>query len=92
MYQYRSSQCVLCAFFELQFDLYLQLATDVRCIVTFTNTLCVIQNQHLRTLIGLGARRDELYYFHDIPRICALPNTGYSSYLWHQRSGILQIK
>ena len=63
-----------------------QLTADVRFTITFTNTLCAIQNIHLRTLIGLGERRDELYYFCDIPHIRALSATdGSSSDLWHQR-------
>ena len=58
------------------------------CIVTFTNTMHVIHDLHLNTLIGLGEQRDGLYYFRDIPRIRALPTAGGSSYnLWHQRLG-----
>lgn len=64
-----------------------QLIQDVRCIVTFTNTLCVIQAQHSRTLIALGEQRDGLYYFRGIPQIRALPTSGNTFDLWHQRLG-----
>ena len=65
-----------------------RLVDDLKCTVHFTNTLCVIQDLYLRTLIGIGERRDRLYYFRDLPRICALPNNGIaSSNLWHQRLG-----
>ena len=40
-----------------------QLCDDLNCLVFFTKTLCVIQDQHLRILIGVGERRDGLYYF-----------------------------
>ena len=38
------------------------LADDMNCAMLFTKTLCVIQDQQLR-LIGVGKRREELYYF-----------------------------
>ena len=42
----------------------------------------------MRTLIGVGERRDGLYYFHDFPRVGALNIDGvFSSYWWHQRLG-----
>ena len=56
-----------------------RLVDDLKCTVHFTNTLCVIQDLYLRTLIGIGERRDRLYYFRDPPRICALPNNGIAS-------------
>jgi len=34
--------------------------------------MCVMQDHTLRTLIGVGERRDGLYYFKRTPRISAL--------------------
>ena len=41
------------------------------CLLIFFKIFFVIPNLHLRTLIGVGERRDGLYYFHDFPRIGA---------------------
>ena len=49
-----------------------QLTDDMSCVLLFTKTFCVIQDLHLRTLIGVGERRYGLYYFRDFPRISAL--------------------
>ncbi|CAO2817703.1 unnamed protein product [Amaranthus hypochondriacus] len=63
-----------------------QLTDDMSCVLLFTKTFCVIQDLQLRTLIGVGERRDGLYYFRDFPRIGAMNIDGVSSFdLWHQR-------
>ncbi|CAO2817801.1 unnamed protein product [Amaranthus hypochondriacus] len=65
-----------------------QLTDDMSCVLLFTKSFCVIQDLHLKTLIGVGERRDGLYYFRDFPRISALNIDGVSSSdLWHQRLG-----
>ena len=58
------------------------------CVLLFNKTSFVIQDLHLRTLIGVGERIDGLYYFHEFPSIGALNIDGVSSSdLWHQRLG-----
>lgn len=39
-----------------------QLSDDIRCSVHFTSNLCAIQDHRLREVIGMGERRDGLYY------------------------------
>lgn len=46
---------------------------------TSLNTLCVIEDQRLRILIGVGEWRDEIYYFQDAVRIHALNVDGITS-------------
>lgn len=41
----------------------LQLIDGANCFVRFTPSLCVIQNQHLGSLIGVVEWKDGLYYF-----------------------------
>ena len=63
-----------------------QLTDDMSYVLLFTKTFCIIQDLYLRTLIGVGERRDELYYFRDFSRIGALNIDGVSfSDMWHQR-------
>uniref|UniRef100_A0A7C9EJX7 Retrovirus-related Pol polyprotein from transposon TNT 1-94-like beta-barrel domain-containing protein n=1 Tax=Opuntia streptacantha TaxID=393608 RepID=A0A7C9EJX7_OPUST len=49
-----------------------QLTKQCRCFVQFTKTLCVIQGLTLKMLIGVGERRDGLYYFQNTPHINAM--------------------
>lgn len=64
------------------------LTDSVSCTLYFTKTLCVIQDQPTRTLIGAGERRDGLYYFRDISKLHALSVELISNpELWHQRLG-----
>lgn len=53
-----------------------QLIADIKSIITYTDTLYVIWDLHISTLIGLGEQGGELYYFRDIPQIRALFTTG----------------
>jgi len=47
-----------------------------------------MQDHTLRTLIGVGERRDGLYYFKGTPRISAFKIDKVASLdLWHQRLG-----
>ena len=65
-----------------------QLIDDQSCTVHFTKIICVIQDLHLSTLIGVGERRNGLYYFRGFPRISAVNTDGASSTdLWHQCLG-----
>ena len=65
----------------------IQLTDDMSCVLFVTKIFCVIQDLHLRTLIGASERRDGLYYFRDFPRIGAMNIDGVSSDLWHQHLG-----
>ncbi|KAL2927200.1 Retrovirus-related Pol polyprotein from transposon RE1 [Bienertia sinuspersici] len=65
-----------------------QLIDTSNCLVHFTNTLCAIQDQHSRMLIGTGERRDGLYYFHCDPAINVVSTTLVTTFeLWHRRLG-----
>ncbi|KAJ8616906.1 hypothetical protein MRB53_013092 [Persea americana] len=37
-----------------------------KCVVQFTNKLCVIQDRTSRMLIGAGERKDGLYFYHGV--------------------------
>ncbi|KAL2941173.1 Retrovirus-related Pol polyprotein from transposon RE1 [Bienertia sinuspersici] len=61
---------------------------DSQCFVQFTDSLCAIQDRLSRSLIGAGERIDGLYYFQRLPKVCAVTNTGVSTFeLWHRRMG-----
>ncbi|CAH9078606.1 unnamed protein product [Cuscuta europaea] len=47
------------------------------CTVSFTNSLCDIQDLHLRNLIGPDERRDELIYFRDVPDVHVVAEPGF---------------
>jgi transposase InsO family protein len=49
-----------------------QLVDHSKCIVKFTDNICVMQDRTSRMLIGAGERRDGLYHFQGIPRIKAM--------------------
>ncbi|KAJ9548782.1 LOW QUALITY PROTEIN: hypothetical protein OSB04_021325 [Centaurea solstitialis] len=64
-----------------------QLIDDLDCVLLFNKSMCIIQDQNLRTLIGVGDRRDGLYYFR-APTIQAMIFDGPTSMeLWHKRLG-----
>ena len=72
----------------------LNLLHDLRdimpCIVRLPNgnNAVATKDHTLRTLIGVGERRDELYYFKGTPRIWAFKIDKVASLdLWHQRLG-----
>ncbi|KAL2927193.1 Retrovirus-related Pol polyprotein from transposon RE1 [Bienertia sinuspersici] len=64
-----------------------QLIDDSNCLVSFTNSVCVIQDLPSRMQIGAGERRDGLYYFHNVPVICAVSPPPTDFELWHRRLG-----
>ena len=43
-----------------------QMMDELKCVVQFTNKLCVVHDRVLRTLIGAGERRDGLYFFRGV--------------------------
>ncbi|XP_026429105.1 uncharacterized protein LOC113325087 [Papaver somniferum] len=64
------------------------LIKDLKCIVTLTDKLCVIQDRTTRTLIGVGEERDGVDIFHSGAQIMAhRVTTGENYYLWHKRLG-----
>ncbi|KAK3021080.1 hypothetical protein RJ639_046101 [Escallonia herrerae] len=65
-----------------------QLMDHLDCFVQFTNRLCVIHGRTSRMLIGVGERRDGLYYFRAIMSIKAMKVNGACSLnLWHKCLG-----
>ncbi|XP_056682916.1 uncharacterized protein [Spinacia oleracea] len=46
-----------------------QLSDESNCVVQFTNKICVMQDRSTRTMIGLGVRKDGLYFFRGIPLV-----------------------
>ena len=65
-----------------------KLIDESNCLVHFTNSLCVIQDQSSRTRIGVGERRDGLYYFRSDPAIYAISPSSITEFeLWHRCLG-----
>jgi len=65
-----------------------KLMRDLSCTVTFTNKLCVMHDQALRTLIGLGEECDGVFLFQTtIPVHANKAKTMNVSKLWHERLG-----
>ena len=65
-----------------------QFIDHLNCIVIFTRNMCVMQDHTLRTLIGVGERRDGLYYFKGTPRISAFKIDKVASLdICHRRLG-----
>lgn len=66
----------------------LQLTDHCNCLVQFINKLCIIQDSTSKMLIGVGKRRDGLYYFLGVPKPQALKTTIHvSADLLHLRLG-----
>ena len=65
-----------------------QLNDDLQTIVQFNNSMCVIQDQ-AKELIGMGVRRDGLYYFSKSEVVQHVSTAGSTSTLnlWHRRMG-----
>ncbi|XP_026387812.1 uncharacterized protein LOC113282888 [Papaver somniferum] len=64
------------------------LIKDLKCIVTLTDKLCVIQDRTTRTVIGVGEERDGVYIFHSGTLITANRVSAEEDYcLWHRRLG-----
>ncbi|KAL2905464.1 Retrovirus-related Pol polyprotein from transposon TNT 1-94 [Bienertia sinuspersici] len=65
-----------------------QMITTSHCFVTFTNSMCAIQDQHSGSLIGAGELIDGLYFFRRVPKVCAVTDPKISTFeLWHRRMG-----
>jgi hypothetical protein len=66
---------------------------DLHCSVTFFPSWCILQDLATRTMIGVGKRRDDLYYLVALaltpPSTCFACNLIISSNLWHRRLGHL---
>lgn len=70
-----------------------QLIDEAKCIVQFTNSLCVMQDHTSRILIGVGERINGLYFFRGIRHEKAFKVDGVSSFdLWHRRMGHPSLK
>ena len=64
-----------------------QLCRELKCIVTFTDELCVIQDRISRNLIGVGELRGGVYCFNETATVKVQANAVGSSNLWHRRLG-----
>lgn len=51
-----------------------QLIDDNKCIVQFTNLLCVMQDRCSRNQIGVGEHKGGLYFYHGIPVVHVVRN------------------
>ena len=60
-----------------------KLTKDMNCIVTFSDEFCVLQDHTLRTVIGVGEQRDEVYYYKGAPMIKTQANAVNFRDLWH---------
>lgn len=45
-----------------------QMMNELKCVIQFTDKLCIVQDRTSRTLIGAGEQRDELYFFRGVRR------------------------
>ena len=61
---------------------------QTKCVATFTDTLCVLQDRFSRTLIGSGEERDGVYYLTDVATAkIHTAKVSSDQALWHQRLG-----
>ena len=66
---------------------------ELKCVVQFSDKLCVVQDRISRTLIGAGERRDEFYFFRGVQNVRAYKTDGlHSMDLWHKRLGHPSLK
>lgn len=62
-----------------------QLLLDIQCLVTFTGSLCVIQDHTTRTPIGVGELRNKVYCYKPVTRAAIFnATTADMTVLWHQ--------
>jgi hypothetical protein len=67
------------------------LCRTLYCLIIFSSDFCFIQDLHSMKMIGLGIKRDGLYYFTNIrPARCQVAKS--TSHLWHRRLGHLSNK
>jgi len=70
-----------------------QMMDELKCVVQFTNKLCVVQDCISRTLIGAGEWRDELYFLRGVRNVIAYKTDGlHSMDLWHKQLGHPSLK
>ncbi|KAJ4769803.1 Retroelement pol polyprotein-like [Rhynchospora pubera] len=64
-----------------------KLIEDNQCIVTFTDTMCVVQDLTTRMPIGVGKLRDGVYFYHSMTTATASHVKKEDYMLWHRRMG-----
>ncbi|KAG7536483.1 GAG-pre-integrase domain [Arabidopsis suecica] len=65
-----------------------KIVKQTKCVATFTDTICVLQDRFSRTLIGSGEEREGVYYLTDVATAKIHTATVSSDQaLWHQRLG-----
>ncbi|PNX82965.1 hypothetical protein L195_g039002, partial [Trifolium pratense] len=70
-----------------------QMMDELKCVIQFTNKLCVVQDRTSRTLIGAGERKDGLYFFRGVRRERTYKIDGlHPMDLWHKRLGHPSLK
>ena len=70
-----------------------QLIDESNCIFQFTSDLCIIQDHTSKMVIGVGERRDGLYFFQEIPNVRAFKTSCVNQLeLWHKRMGHPSLK
>ncbi|XP_010268113.1 PREDICTED: uncharacterized protein LOC104605176 [Nelumbo nucifera] len=63
-----------------------QFIGELKCTVTFSDKMCVMQDPSSRTMIGVGEKRDGVYLWHCMERTSACRLAKVDSYeLWHRR-------
>ncbi|XP_050895027.1 uncharacterized protein LOC127101610 [Lathyrus oleraceus] len=70
-----------------------QMMNELKCVIQFTDKLCVMQDRTSRTLIGAGEQRDVLYFFRGVRRERACKTDGFHPMdLWHKQLGHPSLK
>lgn len=65
-----------------------KLLKQLNCFAMFTDTICVLHDHFLRTLVGVGEERDGVYYFTNLVSAKSHHIVGTSDQdLWHRRLG-----
>ncbi|WVY98728.1 hypothetical protein V8G54_030879 [Vigna mungo] len=65
-----------------------QMIDQTKCVIQFTDKLCVMQDHTSKMLIGVGERKDGLYLYHGVQRATAYQtHTQNHLDLWHKRMG-----
>ena len=70
-----------------------QMIDESKCVVQFTNKLCVIQDRISRMPIGASERKDGLYFYHGVQDVKAFQVNAVNQLdLWHKRLGHPSLK
>lgn len=61
---------------------------QTKCVAMFTDTMCILQDRSLKTLIGTGEERGAVYYLADVvsAKIHSIDISTDQEW-WHRRSG-----